>query len=131
MTRNTLRVLCALFVVVTLGLGSSLFSLALATEEENKDTRPERGITVAFEYPGVVINTGDDVTVDLVIANKGRRDETIYFTTTSSPTGWETKLKTYSFTVTSVYIPEDDDKTLQFSVKPPKDTKPGTYTISP
>ena len=128
MTRNTAQALMGACMIVAIGLVSALMSPALAAEKE-KDTRPERGISVAFEYPGVVINKGDDVTVDVKIANKGRRDESISFTTIAAPKGWETKLKTYSFALTSVSVPEDEDKSLQFQVKPPKETKAGTYTI--
>ena len=111
-------------------IGASLICPAQAKEEkEKKDTRPERGMSVAFEYPGVVINTGDDAIVDLIITNKGRRDENIYLTITSSPKGWETKIKTYSFSITALYVPEDDEKTVQFFAEPKKDTKPGTYTF--
>ncbi|MBW1732576.1 MAG: hypothetical protein JRJ75_17165, partial [Deltaproteobacteria bacterium] len=97
--------------------------------EEKNDTRPERGISVAFEYPGVVINKGDDATVDLIVKNKGRHDESISFKILSSPRGWETKIKTYSFGISGVFVPEDDEKTVQFSAKPKKDTRPGIYTF--
>jgi uncharacterized membrane protein len=128
MRTKTGRSLCALFVILSLTLGTALLSPALAAEEK-KDTRPERGISVAFEYPGVVINTGDDATVDLIVKNKGRRDESILFTITQSPKGWDTRFKTYSFGISGVFVPEGDDKRVQFNAKPEKGTKPGTYTF--
>jgi uncharacterized membrane protein len=111
-----------------------LFALCLApvtslANEKKEDTRPERGITMNFEYPEVIINKGDDVSVDLILKNIGKRDENVYFSHTA-PAGWKTKIKTYSFSISSVHIPEDSDKNVQFSAEPEKDTKPGTYTFT-
>jgi uncharacterized membrane protein len=130
MKEKTVRNLCALFVMLSLALGTSALTPALAAEKKAKDdTRPERGISFAFEYPGVVINTGDDATVDLIVKNKGRHDENVLFTIASSPKGWKTRIKTYSFTIGGVFVPEDKEKTVQFNAKPDKDTKPGIYTF--
>jgi uncharacterized membrane protein len=130
MTTRRASTLWILFVILTLALGTAVLCPALAAEKKDKDdTRPERGISVAFEYPGVVINEGDAASVDLIVKNKGRHDETISFTITASPKGWESRIKTYSFGITGVFVPEDDQKTVQFSAKPGKGTKPGTYTF--
>ena len=130
MTTRLSSTVWILIVIVTLALGTAVLCPASATEQtDKKDTRPDRGLSVAFEYPGVVINEGDDASVDLIVTNKGRRDETISFTITTSPKGWESKIKTYSFGITGIFVPEDEEKTVQFSAKPDKDTKPGTYTF--
>ncbi len=130
MKTKTGRILYTLFLIITFTIGASFICPAQAKEEtEKEDTRPERGMSVAFEYPGVVISTGDDAIVDLIITNKGRRDENISLKITSSPKGWETKIKTYSFGITALYVPEDDEKMVQFFAEPKKDTKPGTYTF--
>lgn len=130
MKMKTGRILYTLFLIITFTIGASFICPATAKEEtEKEDTRPERGMSVTFEYPGVVISTGDDASVDLIITNRGRRDENISLKITSSPKGWETKIKTYSFGITALYVPEDDEKMVQFSAKPKKDTKPGTYTF--
>jgi len=130
MTTRLSSTLWILIVIVTLALGTAVLCPASAAEQtDKKDTRPDRGLSVAFEYPGVVINEGDDANVDLIVKNKGRRDETISFTITASPKGWESRIKTYSFGITGVFVPEDDQKTVQFNAKPDKGTKPGTYTF--
>ena len=130
MTTRPASTLWILFVTLTLALGTAVLYPAYAAEQaDKKDTRPERGLSVAFEYPGVVINEGDAANVDLIVTNKGKRDESILFTITQSPKGWDTRIKTYSFGITGVYVPEDDKKTVQFSAKPEKGTKPGTYTF--
>ena len=130
MKTSTVRTLCALFVILSLALGTAALTPAFAAEKKDKDdTRPERGISVAFEYPGVVINEGNDANVDLIVKNKGKRDESILLTITQSPKGWDTRIKTYSFGISGVYVPEDDEKRVQFNAKPEKGTKPGTYTF--
>jgi uncharacterized membrane protein len=118
------KVLFILPMIAALCLATS----ASLAKEQEEDTRPERGITMNFEYPEVIINKGDDVTVDLIVKNIGKRDENVYFTHTA-PAGWKTKIKTYSFSITSVHVPEDSDKSVQFAAEPEKDTKPGTYAF--
>ena len=66
-------VVVALSVVVLLTLAFGVASAA----EAPVDTRPERGIAVYTEYSGVVVPVGETVRLDLTVANKGRRDETI------------------------------------------------------
>ena len=130
MTTRPTSTLWILFVILTLAFGTAVLCPAYAAEQtDKKDTRPERGLSVAFEYPGVVINEGDDASVDLIVKNKARRDESVLFTITRSPKGWDARFKTYSFGISGVYVPEDSEKTVQFNAKADKDTKPGTYTF--
>jgi uncharacterized membrane protein len=121
------KAVLALSLILILCLCTSAASSALAQKEEKEDERPERGISVAFEYPEVIIGKGDDVSVELIVKNKGKRDENVYLRIASASPGWETEIKTYSFGVTSVHIPEGEDKRVTFSAKPEKGTKPGTY----
>ena len=117
------KVLFTLCFTVLIFLGTAFISLA-ATKGE--DTRPARGISIAFEYPEVIIDQGNDVSMDIIIKNRGKRDENIYFKV-SEPAGWKARAKTYSFSIASVHVPEGEDRTVQFSAKPGEDTKPGTY----
>ena len=128
MRTKTTKALFALLLILSLALGTSFVSLSFAKEDKGKEEeRPERGISMAFEYPEVIINKGDDVSVDLIVKNKGKRDESVYFTISSAPPGWKTKIKTYSFSITSVHVPDGEDRTVQFFAEPQKDTKPGAY----
>ncbi|GAG86321.1 unnamed protein product, partial [marine sediment metagenome] len=48
------KALFALSLILALCIGTSFVSSGLAKEEEGKeDKRPERGISMSFEYPGV------------------------------------------------------------------------------
>lgn len=127
MRSKTGRAIFCLSVILILCLGTSFISLGLAHKEEEEDRRPERGISVAFEYPEVIINKGDDVTVDLIVKNKGRQDENVYLRIDSTAPGWKARIKTYSFSITSIHIPGGEDKHVTFFAKPERDTKLGTY----
>ncbi|MFB0520699.1 MAG: hypothetical protein ACETWD_04640, partial [Desulfatiglandales bacterium] len=122
------KAIFALSVILILCLGTSCISLGLTQEEKEKeDTRPERGISVAFEYPEVIINRGDDVSVDLIVKNKGKRDENVYLRIASAFPEWDTKIKTYNFSISSVHVPDGEDKHVTFYAEPEKDIKPGAY----
>ncbi|MBN2033618.1 MAG: hypothetical protein JW836_10100 [Deltaproteobacteria bacterium] len=101
---------------------------AMGDEKEKKDL-PPRAIEVAPEYTGVIVPVGDDVSVDLTVANKGRKDEFIDLSLTQIPEGWTARIKTYSFDVTGVYLGSDKSKSLTLKAEPKEGTGPGKYTF--
>ncbi len=119
------------FYVSIIGLcliaGGLSFS-AYGHEEEKKDL-PERGISVAPEYSGVIASQGEDVSIDLKLVNKGKQDEIIELTLPSVPKGWTAMVKTYSFGVTGVYVESDKSKSLTLKAEPDDDVGPGKYTF--
>ncbi len=106
-------------------------SFVFAQEEEaKKDKRPPRSIAMAPEYPGVIIPPGEDVSMDLILYNKGRADENIDVEVTSIPKGWKARVKTYNFTVTGAHVENGETKSLTFFAEPEqKDMKPGRYVF--
>jgi len=114
--------------ITVLGLMVYLSSFAFGEEKEKKDL-PPRKISVAPEYTGVVVDAGEDVSVDLEVTNGGRQDENVQLTLTTVPKGWEARIKTYSFDVTGVYLESDKSKTLTLKAEPDKDVGPGTCTF--
>ena len=119
------------FYVSIIGLcliaGGLSFS-AYGHEEEKKDL-PERGISVAPEYSGVIASQGEDVSIDIKLVNKGKQDEIIELTLPSVPKGWTAMVKTYSFGVTGVYVESDKSKSLTLKAEPDDDVGPGKYTF--
>ncbi len=97
--------------------------------EEKKKNLPARGISVSPEYTGVIISQGDDVSIDVIITNRGRRDENIDLKVTSIPEGWKAWIKTYSFGVTGVHVESDKSKSLTLRAEPKEDMAPGSYTF--
>ena len=101
----------------------------LCSAKEDDKNRPARSISMAAEYPGVVVSSQEDVSMDLIFHNKGRTDETVKVWVSDLPTGWKARVKTYRFTVTGIHVPAGEDKTLTFDAQPPKDVSPGNYTF--
>jgi len=126
-THRIFLTLLILTMVACLFLPSSI----LAQEEEGKkDTRPPRSIAMAPEYPGVIIPPGEDVSMDLILYNKGKADENIDVEVTSIPKGWKARVKTYNFTVTGAHVENGETKSLTFFAEPEqKDVKPGRYVF--
>ncbi len=119
------------FFFLTLGLVLMVWAILLpdlsAYGEEKKKDLPPRGIAIATEYTGVVVPEGDDVSIDLTVTNKGRKDENIELMVTSVPKGWKAWVKTYSFRVTGVHVASDKSKSLTLQVDPEIGVGPGKY----
>ena len=116
------------FFVVSLVLVSLILTqtLSFAKEEDDKN-RPERLVMMAVEYPGVVIAKDENVSLDVIFYNKGKKDENVEVWVEAAPAGWQAKLKTYRFDVTGVHVPSGDDKSLTFEASPDENVQPGKY----
>jgi uncharacterized membrane protein len=101
-------------------------SLCFAKEDDDKN-RPERLIMMAVEYPGVVIAKDEDVSLDVIFYNKGKKDENVEIWVETAPEGWQAKVKTYRFDVTGVHVPSGDNKSLTFEASPDEKVQPGKY----
>ena len=102
-----------------------LSTVSIATAENAK--LPARAISMAAEYPGVEIAKDEDVSLDIIFHNKGRKDEDVEVWIAEKPKGWQARIKTYRFTVTGIHVPSDEDKNLTFEANPEEGIKPGEY----
>jgi uncharacterized membrane protein len=102
-------------------------SPASGAEGKTGEQKPERLITMGVEYSGIVVPKGEEVSMDLILHNKGRTDETVAVKIADKPKGWKARVKTYRFLVTGVHVPADDKKTLTFEAVPDKGIGPGEY----
>ncbi len=100
----------------------------MGMDDPEKD-RPERAIDVSPEYPGVVVPQGEEVRLDLVLTNRGKRPETVLIDLPEVPEGWTARLKSYKFEVTGAHVPEDDTKRITFLVEPGDEVGPGEYSF--
>lgn len=116
------------FLVIAAMLGILSSASPLYAEEKKKDL-PPRAISVAPEYTGVIVGQGEDVSIDLKVANKGRKDEYVMLMLTSVPNGWDARIKTYSFAVTGVFVESDSSRSLTLKAEPDESVGPGTYTF--
>ncbi len=117
------------FILISaLIMALSLPSLILGQEKkEEADKRPERLVEMAVEYPGIVVNVGENVSMELFFYNKGRKEENVNVWLASVPKDWTAKIKTYKYDIKEVYVPSGKDKSLTFEAQPDKSVKPGEY----
>lgn len=111
-------------LVIILLVGFSMPGWA-AEDSKDKDNRPERGMSLAPEYPGVIVPKGEKVRMDLIVDNPGKQGEIVELEIVSAPKGWKPVIKTYDFKITSVYVPDGEKKSLTFLAEPEKDAEPG------
>ncbi|MGI9570934.1 MAG: COG1470 family protein [Desulfobulbia bacterium] len=117
------QILLIIFLVVS---GSMILSVSnFATAETEK--KPARAIVMAAQYPGVEISKDEDVSMDIIFHNKGRKDEDVSVWITEKPKGWLARIKTYRYTVTGIHVPSGDDRSLTFEADPDENVKPGEY----
>ncbi len=100
---------------------------AAGAEPSDGSGKAERLLNMAPEYPGIVSPVGKEVSMDLTFINKGRRGEIVDVRVARKPEGWDTKIKTYRYTVTGVYVPADEKKSLTFEAVPGQSVTPGDY----
>ena len=99
----------------------------LTHAEEERKNLPARGIAVFPEYTGIKIPLKENVSVDLVVKNLGRRGEDIYVDIQEVPEGWKAWVKTYNFAVTGIHVESDSSKSLTLRAEPDNTVSPGEY----
>jgi uncharacterized membrane protein len=98
--------------------------------QADKDNRPERGIGIYTEYSGVSVNKGETVKMDLILDNKGRRDEAIDISLKDVPKGWKVSLKGGSCSATGAFVPAGKTRNLSLSLEPDKSVGVGKYEFN-
>jgi uncharacterized membrane protein len=113
----------AVFAALAVLLSSPV---AWGIEKEKKDL-PQRQISVAPEYTAITVPEGEEVSIDLSVANEGKQDEFIDLSLPQVPKGWKARIKTYNFDVSGVFVPSDKSKSLTFKAEAEEGTGPGKY----
>jgi len=98
-----------------------------AQEKGEETASPDRAITMDAQYTGIRVPQDEEVDMDLIFMNKGKRGEDVIVWVDKAPQGWETSIETYQFEVTGIHVPADKEKTLTFKATPPDNIKPGKY----
>ena len=127
--QSTISVVTSFFFILCLLTGIISTSSVVAYGEENEKDLPPRAISVAPEYPSVVVSEGEDVSVDLTVRNGGRQGEIIDLALTSVPKGWKAWIKTYNFKVNGVFVESDSSKSLTLKAEPEEGTGVGSYVF--
>jgi uncharacterized membrane protein len=121
------RAFLAVFAVIFGLLVSQWPSFAADEEKAAEEKKPARLIVMAAEYPGVEISKDEDVSMDIIFHNKGRKDEDVLVSIAKKPEDWQVRIKTYRYTVTGIHVPSGDEKSLTFEADPEEGVKPGEY----
>jgi uncharacterized membrane protein len=116
-----------LFLIISLAMVTLMMISASSFAQTEKEKLPARAISMAAEYPGVEIAKDEDVSMDIIFHNKGRKDENVEVWISEKPKGWKARIKTYRYTVTGVHVPSNEDKSLTFEADPQEGIKPGDY----
>ncbi|MBW1787562.1 MAG: hypothetical protein JRK53_13210, partial [Deltaproteobacteria bacterium] len=122
---SLLSALAFFLATVLLVIGAWTFAFG----EESKKELPERYISLSPEYTGVLLESGNDISIDVTVRNGGRRGENLNLEVTSIPEGWKAWVKTYSFGITGVHVASDKSKSLTLRVEPADDAEVGQYRI--
>lgn len=102
-------------------------SIPCIAGEGESESKPDRLVTMIPEYSGIEVEAGESISMDLIINNRGKEDETLNLWISQIPQGWKAKIKTYRYTVTGISVPAEKDKALTFEAEPDKTVKPGKY----
>ena len=116
-----------LVMTIFLAMVTLMVISASSFAQTEKEKLPARAISMAAEYPGVEIAKDEDVSMDIIFHNKGRKDENVEVWIAEKPKGWKAKIKTYRYTVTGIHVPSNNDKSLTFEADPEEGIKPGEY----
>ncbi|MCO5992097.1 NPCBM/NEW2 domain-containing protein [Actinoallomurus rhizosphaericola] len=87
------------------------------------------GIGLPVAYPGAlpILQPGADATVTTTVANAGRRPALRVNATLTGPGGWTVEATSAR---TRPALPTGSSLTTNWTVRPPADTAPGTYTLT-
>jgi uncharacterized membrane protein len=116
-----------LFLIISLAMVTLMMISASSFAQTERAKLPARAISMAAEYPGVEIAKDEDVSIDVIFHNKGRKHEDVEVWISEKPKGWKARIKTYRYTVTGVHVPSNEDKSLTFEADPEEGITPGDY----
>lgn len=105
-----------------------------AAEKDSTADLPERRIIAALQYPGITLGPDDSFSVDLLLKNRGRSDETVLVEVSEKPQDWNVEIKRFGTLVSGVFLASREDQTLTLTGKPAdkeiKKLPPGTYRFA-
>lgn len=126
MRRSSLIFLAGLLV-----LAAALRAAPAEAQHRNQaDNPPERGLSAAFNYPGVIVGPAEKARLEISVANTGRRADTFMVRVLEKPAGWNTELTNYNTQVTGLFLSPEAQTNLILAAFPeerPDFLPPGDY----
>lgn len=84
---------------------------------EGEVDKPAREIVAAFEYPRMEMDVTESLSLDLIIKNNGRKDETVLLEITQSPSECISTIEQYGDVIGGVFVASGEKKTLKLSAR--------------
>ncbi|RLC02616.1 MAG: hypothetical protein DRI57_29900, partial [Deltaproteobacteria bacterium] len=75
--KKTVQISLVVFMMVMGLMLQQGTGFAFGKDKDKDKNRPARLVTMAVEYPGVVIPPEEDLSMDIIFHNKGRSDENV------------------------------------------------------
>ena len=131
--RMSLFLFAGLFLSLT-----SWHSQGLAAEAQKAEGPPasKESFNLILPFKDLTVGQGQEATMDAEVVNRTKDPVEITLTIEGAPAGWDVNFNSRypSFPVRSVMVQGGDQNsnkstTLEFKVKIPENTKPGTYPI--
>ena len=91
---------------------------------------PLTGLWLTTDFPALTEQVGDDVRLDITIANKNLPPKRVALAVDGLPTGWSYEIDGGGKIVTAAMVQPDQDKQLTLKLTPPKDVKSGSYDFT-
>jgi uncharacterized repeat protein (TIGR01451 family) len=90
---------------------------------------PLTGLWLTTDYPSLTQRIGDDIRLDLTLANKGLPPKRVELSVTGVPDGWTSEIDGGGKPVTAAMVKPDSNQSLTLKLAPPKDAKAGTFQL--
>ena len=104
-----------------------MFAAAANAQETPPPPQALTGLWLTTDYPALTERLGDDIRLDLTLANKNLPPSRVALSVDGLPTGWTYEIDGGGKIVTAAMINPDASRTLTLKLTPPKDVKSGTY----
>lgn len=81
---------------------------------------PERGLSAAFNHPGLVVGQDEaSLSLPLTIRNTGRLDDSFLVEIVEQPEGWQVDIRSFASVVTGQFVPGLSEAPLTLAARPP------------
>jgi uncharacterized membrane protein len=124
--------------LLALGMSASAGFVANSFAAEAATTTPtsKESFNLILPFKDLTVGQGQEATMDAEVVNRTKDPVEVSLTIEGTPTGWDANFNSRypSFPVRSVMVQGGDQNsnkstTLEFKVKVPENTKPGTYPV--
>ncbi len=134
---GVLTYLIALLMVWSIGFTANSYAAETGAASSTKEAATSKeSFNLILPFKDLTVGQGQEATMDAEVVNRTKDPVEVSLAIEGTPTGWDANFNSRypSFPVRSVMVQGGDQTsnkstTLEFKVKVPENTKPGTYPI--